>query len=80
MVVPIYNFTEYILNYSDTICSLWFYSKGETNNSNADIANNNAFKSLEYKPKLLDKIVADETNSTLKNLTIAVPSKYVSNF
>ena len=73
-----YNFTEYILNYSDTIGSLWFYSKDETNNSNADIGN--AFKSLEYKPKLLDKIVAYETNSTLKNLTIAVPSKYVSNF
>ena len=73
-----YNFTEYILNYSDTIGSLWFYSKDETNNSNADIGN--ALKSLEYKPKLLDKIVAYETNSTLKNLTIAVPSKYVSNF
>ena len=73
-----YNFTEYILNYTDTIGSLWFYSKDETNNSNADIGN--ALKSLEYKPKLLDKIVAYETNSTLKNLTIAVPSKYVSNF
>ena len=48
-----YNLKKYCSNYSKTIGSLWFYSKDEATNSDADIANNNAFKSFEYKAKLL---------------------------
>ena len=52
LVMPMYNLLEYISNYSDTTCSLWFYSKGETTNFNADIEINAAFKSFMYKTKL----------------------------
>ena len=48
-----YNLLEYSLNYSSTTGSLWFYSKGKENNFNANIAHTNAFKSFEYKAKLL---------------------------
>ena len=40
---------EYRLSYSETTGNLWFYSKGETTNFNANIANSNDFKSFEYK-------------------------------
>ena len=34
-----YNFIEYSSNFSDTTSSLWFYSKDETTDSDADIRN-----------------------------------------
>ena len=37
---------------SDKTRSLWFYSKAEVTNFNVDIANNDYFKSFEYKAKL----------------------------
>ena len=55
-----YNLIEYSSNYSDTTCSLWFYSKDEANNFDANINNNNAFESFEYKAKLLKNTVAME--------------------
>ena len=36
LVVPIYNLIQYSSNYSETTGSLWFYSKDETTNFNAD--------------------------------------------
>ena len=39
-----YNLIEYSSNYSETTESLWFYSKGEATNFNANIANTNDFK------------------------------------
>ena len=36
-----YNLVEYRPNYSETTGSLWFYSKVEATNFNADIANDN---------------------------------------
>ena len=45
-------------NYSETTGSLWFYSEDDAINFNADIANNNNFKFLEYKVKLLETTVA----------------------
>ena len=72
------------LNYSDTIGSLWFYSKDEANNFNANIENSNAFKYFEYKTKLLgDAVVQPAPNNNigiLKNGKIAIPLKYVSNY
>ena len=44
--MPIYSLTEYSLNYSETAGNLWFYSKDEATNFNADIANNNNFRSF----------------------------------
>ena len=44
--MPIYNSKEYSSNYSETTGSLWFYSKEEAANFNADIADDNNFKSF----------------------------------
>ena len=59
-----YNLIEYSSSYSDTTDSLWFHSKDEATNFNTDIANT----------------VADGNGSILRNATIAVPLKYLSNF
>ena len=40
---------EYSSNYPDTIGSLWFYSKDEATDFNADIVNTDNFKSFKYK-------------------------------
>ena len=80
LVMPIYNLIEYSSNYSETTGSLWFYSKVEATNFNADNENTNNFKSFKYKAKLLGNTVADGANVILKNATIAVPLKYLSNF
>ena len=61
---------------------LWFYSKDEATEINADAANTNNFKSFKYKAKLLRIAVAQDTpnqvNGILKNATNAVPLKYLS--
>ena len=75
---------EYSSNYSETIGSLWFYSKDEASNFNNNNANTNNFKSFKYKAKLLCNTVAqpnaNHANGILINATIAVPLKYLSNF
>ena len=50
LVIPMYNLIEYSSNYSETTESLWFYSKDEGTNFNADIAHTNNFKSLSIRP------------------------------
>ena len=79
-----YNLTEYCSNYYETTGSLWFYSKDEANIFNADIVNDDNFRSFQYMAKLLGNTVAQPTsnaaNGILKNATIAVPLKYLSNF
>ena len=76
--------TEYSLKYSETTSSLWFYSKDEATNSNADNSNDNNLKSFEYKAKLLGNTVAklapNQTYGILKNEAIAFPLKYLSSF
>ena len=83
LVIPMYNLIEYSSNYSETTGSLWFYSKDEATDFNADIVNDNNFKSFKYKAKLLGNTVAQADNAAngiLKNATIAVPLKCLSNF
>ena len=58
--MPMYNVIEYSSNYWETIGSLLFYSKDEATNFNSDIANDNNFKSFEYKGKLLQNTVAQD--------------------
>ena len=53
-----YNLLECNFNYFDTIGSLSFYSKNEATNFNANIGNNNVFKSFKYKTKLLQNTIA----------------------
>ena len=77
-------FNRIWFNYSETTVSLWFYSKDETNDFNADIANTDDFKSFKYKAKLLGNTIAqtnpNHDNGGLKNATLAVSLKYLSNF
>ena len=84
LVMPMYNLIEYSWNYSDTTGSLWFYSKDEGTNFNADIAKTDNVKSFKYNAKLLGNTVAQPTanvaNGILRNATIAVPLKNLSNF
>ena len=47
--MPMYNLIEYSSNYSETTGSLWFYSKDEGTNFNANMANANNFKTFKYK-------------------------------
>ena len=75
-----YNLLEYSLNFSETTGKLRFYSKDEGTNFNADIANDNNFKSFEYKAKLLGNTFANRANGILRNETIAVPANYLNNF
>ena len=79
-----YNLIKYNSNYSETTESLWFCSKYEATDFNADIANDNKFKSFRYKAKLLGNPVVqpnqDQANGILRNATIAVLLKYLSNF
>ena len=70
--MPMYNLIEHSSNYSETTESWWFCSKDEATNSDADIANNNI--------KSLGNTEAGGNNGILKNVTIAVPSTYLSNF
>ena len=80
LVMLMYNLIEYISNYSETSGSLSFYSKDEATNFNNNIANTDSFKSFKYKAKLLGNTVADGADVFLRDATIAVLSKYLSNF
>ena len=80
LVMPMYNLIECISNYSETTGSLWFYFQHEIIDFNAGIANDEDFKSYKYKAKLLGNTAADGVNGNLRNATIAVWFKYLSNF
>ena len=49
LIMPMYNLLEYSSNYSDTTAILWFYFKDKATNFNANIEDDNAFKSFKYK-------------------------------
>ena len=80
LVMQMYNLIECSSNYSQTTGSLWFYCKDEATIFNADIANDNNFKSFNYKAKLSGNTEAHGVNGILKNATVALPLKYLSNF
>ena len=84
LAMLVYNLLEYNSNYSDTTGSLWFYSKNGATNFNVDIENNAAFKYFMYKTKLGGKTevqaAPNNNDRVLKNATISVPLKYLSNF
>ena len=50
--MQICNLIEYSSSYSKTTGCLWFYLKDEATNFNADIANDNNFKSFKDKTNL----------------------------
>ena len=68
--MPMYDIIKYSSNYSETTGSLWFYSKDEVTDFNADVAYNVNIKSFKYKSKLLRNTVTQAdiaTNGILKN-------------
>ena len=77
ITMPMYNLPEYSDNYSDTSGSLWNFKRDEIEKE-ADLTINNA-SSFKYKANLIGDTVADGTNRK-KNVKIAVPLKYLSNF
>ena len=70
LVMPMYNLIEYNSHYSEITGSLWFYSKEEATDFDADIANDDNFKSFKYKANLLGSTAAwlppNDANGTLK--------------
>ena len=54
------------------------YSKYKTTSFNADVENTDNFNSFKYKAKLLEKTVTGGNNGILKNATVAVTLKYLS--
>ena len=83
LVMLIYNLTEQSSYYSDTVCILWFYSKGEATNFNANITNTDVFKSLNYKAKLIrntfPRPAPKAEKGILENAIISLSVKYQSN-
>ena len=75
---------EYSSVYFETIGSLWFYSKDEAIDFNADTANDNSFKSFKYTAKLsgntIDQTNLNPSNGILRNSIIPVPLKYFRHF
>ena len=71
IVMPMYNLTEYSLNYSKTSLILWQYYNDEPNDN---LANSESFKS---KVKKTGSTPADVNT---KDVKIIVPLKYLSNF
>ena len=48
LVLSMDNLIEYSSNYSKATGNLWFYSEDEETNFNADVANNNNFRSFKF--------------------------------
>ena len=71
VVIPMYNLIEYSDNYSKTSVSLWQYYRDDPNNN---ITQSESFK---YKIKITGKTL---TVGNTKDVKIAVPLKYLSNF
>ena len=60
--MPMYNLM-YSSNHTETTQILWFYSKHEAANCNANITNNNS-KSFGYKAKLLGSTLAQQCSKS----------------
>ena len=83
IVIPMYNFLEYSKNYEKTSGSLFHYYRDEPNE--AEVANDNGAisisirnsKSFDYKTKIVGTLAA---NVLEKEVTIAIPLKYLGNF
>ena len=81
IVMPMYNLTEYSHNYSDTLGSLWHFKRDEQNMDNENPANVTTADSSSFKYKSsFFKTLEDNDNGVFKNVKIAVPLNYLSNF
>ena len=82
IVMPIFNLIEYSDNYLDTSGSLWQFKRDEQNINNGNIpvdVNSTNSISSKYKSSFFETL-EDDDNGIFKNVKIAVPLKYLSNF
>ena len=83
IVMPVYNLIEYSNNFSDTSGSLWPFERDESpltndgNPNNVSVNNSTYFKNIS---SLIGESTAANNNRVFKNVEIAVPLKYLSNF
>ena len=77
--MAMYNLVEYNYNYEDIYGGLWQFKRDEQNMNNGNPANvtTNDSTSFKYKSNFLGNPTAD---GALKNVKIAIPIKYLSNF
>ena len=78
-----YNLIEYSDNYSDTSGSLWQFKRDESPVTNAGNPDNNSVDnstSFKYKSSSIGESTTVDGNRVFKNVKIAVPLKYLSNF
>ena len=80
--MPMYNLIEYSDNYSDTSGSLWQFKRDEQNVNNENPFNVTTYGSSSFKGKssLTGESTAVGGHRVFKNVKIAVPLKYLSNF
>ena len=76
-----YNLIEYSDNYSDTSWILWQFKRDEQNMNNGNPANvtTDDSSSFKYKSSFFKPLTAAD-NGVFKDVKIAVPLKYLSNF
>ena len=81
IVMPMYNLIEYSDNYSDTSGRLWQFKRDEQNMNNGNPANvtTDDSSSFKYKSSFFKPLTAAD-NGVFKDVKIAVPLKYLSNF
>ena len=81
IIMPMYNLIEYSNNYSDTSGSSWHFKRDEQHMNNGNPANVTTADSSSFKYKSsFFKTLEDDDNGVFKNVKIAVPLKYLSNF
>ena len=81
IIMPMYNLIEYSDNYSDTSWILWQFKRDEQNMNNGNPANvtTDDSSSFKYKSSFFKPLTAAD-NGVFKDVKIAVPLKYLSNF
>ena len=78
IIMNMYNLIEYSHNYADSSGSLWKYKRDDQNMNNGNPANVTTNNSSYFKYKSRRTVVAGA--GILKNATIPIPQKYLSNF
>ena len=81
IIMPMYNLIEYSDNHSDT-SSLWQFKRDKQNMNNGNPANvtTDVSTSFKYKSSFIKESTAVNNNRVFKDVKIAVPLKYLSNF
>ena len=82
ILMPMYNLVEYSDNYSNTSGSLWQFKRDEQNMNNGNPTNVTTVdsSSFKYKSSFIKESTAINNNRVFKDVKIAVPVKYLSNF